>query len=304
MHDAEVGQAFLPLCPDVAFHVGDLNAVLKQIGGILALHHNIGGHLSHGRQRPDPAAVLAIAPGGVIQAVGMDMKTQNHKQQTQGQQGIGDLQRILLMQIPLGAQRHDHDRQQQPGHRQLAAGDQGVHEAHKKHQHHKQARDQGLQMTVLEPGKHEAVVQADHPNGICGLVKLFLAGNNGDQCEKRSRRDRQNDLTPHLRCAIGPFQTDEQHNAGHCRADHAQHHQPCQHIFLAGIIMFSVFHSHFIIAKNPSFGNKKRKTGLLLQTEDNLLYWWQESKGVAFYEEASKADRIFIIVRGFVFYVP
>mgnify|MGYP002519644878 CR=1 FL=1 len=97
----------------------------------------------------------------------------------------------------------------------------------------------------VEHSQHESTVAKDgmgadrienahHEYRDSGLIEHFLAVGQCDEHEKQGGCYWQNDLAPHFQLIPCPFHTGDR-NAGHCRADQAQCHQPCQHIFTADI---------------------------------------------------------------------
>ena len=110
----------------------------------------------------------------------------------------------------------------------------------------------GAEAVVVCDGKGK--IDGGHPNGNCGLVEKLFSFHKHDEHIQQNCCRGQNDLTPHVQRIPGPFQTGER-NAGHCRADHAQCHQPGQHVFTADVDMYSFFHNKVIVAKKARFGN-------------------------------------------------
>lgn len=144
-------------------------------------------------------------------------------------------------------------KQQQHGVLAASGGDIRVEEGKEDHRDPEQERHQS---TGNADGEGQARVQSHEPDGNGGLIELFFSGQEGDERVQQGRRDWQNDLAPHEMRVSGPFQTGER-NAGHCRADHAQRHQPGQRVFAADIEMNSVFHNNVIITNLTGLGNKK-----------------------------------------------
>ena len=90
--------------------------------------------------------------------------------------------------------------------------------------------DHGGKIGIGEATEDKAVVNGIEPDSKRSLIIHFLAVAEGDQRKQQAGYDRQNDLIPHPNA----FLTGE-HEAGHYRANHAKHHQPGQHIFIADI---------------------------------------------------------------------
>ena len=262
MGQTKVAQTFSALLPDVTLNVGDLKGFLEKVGASVALHLEISGDLGHRCQSTDLPSVAAVAPGGMVLTGGMDTDCKHREdaagdhQNIRQQIGVVPAEKNRACQIQLTGKRETEQGQKQPCVGNLAAGDLGVKHSHKQQRNGKQGNDHGVESAEMEVCKHEAVVDADHPDGDCGLVELFFARNQCDVRKQQGCCDWQNDLTPHLLCAAGSFHTDE-HNAGHCRADHAQRHQPCQQVLLADEEMCSVFHNTVIITEKKSFDNEK-----------------------------------------------
>ena len=85
----------------------------------------------------------------------------------------------------------------------------------------------GIPMQLQMENSQDAAVEKHVP-----VVEHFLSVDQSDEHEQQGGCHRQNDLTPHFLCITDPFHTGY-HNAGHCRTDQAQCHQPCQRVFTA-----------------------------------------------------------------------
>ena len=140
MGDAEIGEAFLPLLTDVAVDIGDLEGLLKEVGGDIPLPLEVGGDLRHGGQGADAPSVGAIAPGGVILAVGMDPDGEAQQQAAQDHQVVRQIvehcvpERIAAADgveigVAYGAAHSQEHGHQQPGPADMAAGEDSVEQA-------------------------------------------------------------------------------------------------------------------------------------------------------------------------------
>lgn len=143
--------------------------------------------------------------------------------------------------------------QEQNGVPAAPGGDVRVEEGEEDHRDPEKKRHQPAGNAA---GEGQAGVPGHKPDGNGGLIEPFFPGQEGDERVQHGRRDWQNDLAPHEMRVSGPFQTGER-NAGHCRADHTQRHQPGQRVFAADVEMNSVFHNNVIISNITWLGNKK-----------------------------------------------
>ncbi len=143
--------------------------------------------------------------------------------------------------------------QEQYGVLAVPGGDVRVEEGEEDHRDPEQERHQAAGDAG---GEGQTCIPGHEPDGNGSLIEPFVTGQEGNERVQHGRCDWQNDLAPHETRVPGPFQTGER-NAGHCRADHAQRHQPGQRVFAADVEMNSVFHNNVIITNLTGLGNKK-----------------------------------------------
>ena len=228
--DAEVLQTFPALLADVAVHMGDLKSLRKQVGAGVALHLEIGGDGRHGRQGADLAAVDAVAPGAVVLAIVVDADAEDHNCCGNQEQGVGQVSHDA------GTSGDRQQGQQKPmAELPVAGNNDGVHDRHQNCDH------------PADPGADpDRAVNGHHPHGDGGLIELLVATEHYDEHVQQGCCDGQNDLAPRIQRIPGPFHTGN-HQAGHCRANHAECHQPGQNAFAFDIKMVSLFHSTIIV---------------------------------------------------------
>ena len=241
MGDAEIGQALLALLADVTVDVGDLKGLLEEVGGDVPLPLEVGGNLRHGGQGADAPAVGAVAPGGVILAIGMDPDSEAQQQAAQEDQvirqvhqhSVGDGLAAAISHkagVSHGAAGSQEHGDQQPGPADASAGEDGVQQTEEQNAGAVHGQDEAA--VADDMMGTDGVENAHQPNGDSGFIEHFFSHDQGDEHIQQGGCHRQNDLTPHFKRAAGPFQTGER-NAGHCRADQAKCHQPCQRVFTA-----------------------------------------------------------------------
>ena len=88
MRHAEIRIALLALFTDVALHGGDFNGLADKIGRPAARRHDIIGDHRHRVKCAQPAAVGAVAPGGVVRAVEIDLRAEQRQDPGQQEQHI------------------------------------------------------------------------------------------------------------------------------------------------------------------------------------------------------------------------
>ena len=260
MGQAKVCQTFPALLTDVALHIGDLKGLREQIVGIIALGHNVGRYLIHGRLCTDAAAIRAVAPGGMILTEGMALDRKAGKHQAEGHQAVSHCALVIAktsqgclshkesyfsaahkiqpMQIGKCRDGYQENDGQKPGKACLFRYDLGVQECVEDHHDGIKHSDHSIIIPKIHGGKHKEEIKGDQPDGDCGLIKPFFTADDRGQRIKQGGCYRQKDLAP----PVGTFLTDQQ-DAGHCRADHAKHHQPGQQVFLADIKSCFSFHT-------------------------------------------------------------
>ena len=97
------------------------------------------------------------------------------------------------------------------------------------------------------------VADAPPDNDTKDFIEHFLAVDQCDEHEKQGGCYWQNDLAPHFQLIPCPFHTGDR-NAGHCRADQAKCHQPCQRVFAADVKTSFSFHNTNSITNFDRFG--------------------------------------------------
>ena len=222
--------------------MGNFESLREHVGAGVALHLEISGDGRHGLQGADLAAVDAVAPGAVVLAVVVDADAKGHQSDAAQHQQVGQIAKLKA--AGEDGQRHGDQgqRQQEPMTPLSTAGDDGGVQYRQQEQ-----RDPG------HPGPGTAsAINGHHPHGDGGLIELLVATEHYDEHVQQGCCDGQNDLAPRIQRIPGPFQTGGS-QAGHCRANHAECHQPGQNAFAFDIKMVSSFHNIIIL---PIFGQK------------------------------------------------
>ena len=135
----------------------------------------------------------------------------------------------------------------------MTGSDVGIHCGEENQCDPEQVHHHSARSIVADP---ESGINHHEPDGNCGSVKEFITAQQGDQRIQCGCCNWQENLVPHVQRFTGPFHTGE-HNAGHCRSNHAQRHQPGQHIFAADIKMCSSIHTSLIYQNSTDLAIEK-----------------------------------------------
>ena len=256
MRNAEACKPRAALFADVALHGSDLHRVPHEVGRPDARRHDVVCDNLHGVQRPELAAVHAVAPSGVVLSVGVRLHGKNGKKAARQKQKLRQKAHAArpvaagkghAVCIGKNGDRGSQQQNQRPVVAQAAGDRHGVEPGHGKvrdpeHEAKAQAR---------KNRRHaHAVVDGEHEGRDGGTVEPLFAAKQDHQHKDQAGRSRKHNLEPHRRC-ICAFPAGIC-DAECCRSRHDQSAQPDKKALAADIIRHSFFHS-FII---PSGGRK------------------------------------------------
>ena len=188
----EIGQAFPALIADIALGSGDLEMLLKEVGGAVPVDHDVGNDHIGRRKAPQPPPVYPVSPGGVILSRGGDTNGEDQQCAARKQQSIGQqlqhrvpipLKNGLTVKVVDTGQRQQHNGEQKPHPVDPLAGDHIHIEKGEEEQADPQQPDKGPgAQALLDPDGGE---EGQQPHGDSGFIKLLPAltqGNEDVQC--------------------------------------------------------------------------------------------------------------------------
>ena len=248
MHDAEARQPLPALLADVAVHIGDLKGLLKEVGGAVAVDHNVGGHLVGRGQGADAPPVYPVTPGGVVfsrrvDADGEDQHGCPQKEQRVGQQpddGGPILQENgLPVIVEDGGQGKEHYGEQQPRPVQpCAGGDVRIDKAEADQGQPAQGNEHPPLEVVHDPHGGKQHIE---PHGDGGLIELLPAVAEGDEHIEHRCRHRQPHLEPQAG-VDGHIVDAVQHDPADSRPGETHCHEPGPAVFGADVKMNVLIH--------------------------------------------------------------
>ena len=268
VRDAEVRHSGAALFADVALDGADLHRLVDAVRRAASGGHDVVADHLYRVERAELAPVGAVAPGGMVGAVEVDLDAQRRDQPAEQHQQIrqvviehADVLRVQRRAavIQQDAQPRQMHQRQHP--RAVEAGDDDGVDGGEGH-----VRDPAQENVAPRRAGHtgdaDAEVNGKQKDRNGRSVQALLTGAKKDQRVDQGRCDRQYDLKPHRRCVCA-FPADKC-DADGCRAYESCRCEPEEDVLPADIIRNSLFHGAIIayfLRRGKHFPKKDRISG-------------------------------------------